>query len=184
MQSIDVAVQNYFSLIHSPGTTAFMYLFTILFDFSLHFLVVIGCVTILIYNLRGRHLAFLFVSSLVYCFVLVFLLKFFLEVGRPPQALIDGIGYSFPSGHTAEATVFFVMLIYIFGRKMKAFWRAVFNLLCIVSITFVAFSRVYLGVHWASDVVFGVIFGLFVSWFSIFIFNHLSFTKKSQVVIK
>ncbi len=69
-------------------------------------------------------------------------------------------GYSFPSGHTADITVISGCL----GRVTKRRWlRAV----CTAVLILVAFSRMYLGVHYPSDVLFSLIVGLvlvFAAW--------------------
>ncbi len=61
-------------------------------------------------------------------------------------------GASFPSGHTQTASVFFLGL----STLMKKNWLWACSA---VIITLVALSRLYLGVHWPIDVVFGIAFG-------------------------
>ncbi|MDN3647808.1 phosphatase PAP2 family protein [Reinekea marina] len=62
-------------------------------------------------------------------------------------------GYSFPSGHTQSATSFW----FAAALGIKANW---IRILAVVMISLVAFSRLYLGVHWFTDVIAGVFFGL------------------------
>jgi|SaaInlStandDraft_7_1057024.scaffolds.fasta_scaffold00626_4 undecaprenyl-diphosphatase len=57
--------------------------------------------------------------------------------------------YSFPSGHTVTATIFILIMVHRHGYKF----------LYIVPFL-VAFSRIYLGVHYISDVTFGLIFSI------------------------
>jgi undecaprenyl-diphosphatase len=83
------------------------------------------------------------------------LLKITFRRARPvlENPMITLATYSFPSGHTAGATLFYgVLFAYIGGRSRDSRVRAA----CIVSwlllVMLVAFSRMYLGVHYLSDV--------------------------------
>ncbi len=77
---------------------------------------------------------------------------------RPSGArLVAGIGFAYPSGHVlaAAATWGFVPLIAGLYVKRRWVWWALSTLACSV-IVLVAWSRVWLGVHWTSDVVGGL----------------------------
>lgn len=61
--------------------------------------------------------------------------------------------YSFPSGHTAGATLFYgVLAAFLVSRSSSHRRRATWVTLAIVAIALVAFSRIYLGAHYLSDV--------------------------------
>lgn len=62
-------------------------------------------------------------------------------------------GYSFPSGHTQGTTTLWTSLSIIINKV----W---FYILCGSIIILVGLSRLYLGVHWPKDVLFGIIFGI------------------------
>ena len=62
--------------------------------------------------------------------------------------------FSFPSGHVAGATLLYgVLAAYLYGRVTEWRPRLVIALLALASVVTVAFSRLYLGVHYLSDVV-------------------------------
>lgn len=75
---------------------------------------------------------------------------------RIPQAIQDTApGYSFPSGHAQDAVVFWGYLAIVVRRRWMYILAPLVALL-------VAFSRIYLGVHWPQDVIGGIVIGLII----------------------
>lgn len=71
--------------------------------------------------------------------------------------------YSFPSGHALGSTVFYgALLAFVFGNVQASSWRLLAVLFAALMILLVAFSRVYLGVHYMSDVLAAIMEG--VAW--------------------
>lgn len=181
MNPVDIFIQNYFSLVRTLHLTEFMYLLSGLFNPSVSMVVAVLFVAFLIYLVRDLRYSVLFISALFLGWVLVRLLKYFFDVSRPLGGVVEAFGQSFPSGHATMATIFFIMLMYIFDGYLKTLPRITFNSLCIIGIFLVSFSRVYLGVHWASDVFGGIVLGGALSCLFIAIFktskNVHSFTS-------
>jgi len=100
------------------------------------------------------------ISSLV----LMLLLKQLFQRKRPLSPLLKAAkGLSFPSGHAIMAVTFYGLLIYILQHSITIDWLKWFlTFLVVVLIILIGFSRVYLRVHYASDVAAGFIIGL--SW--------------------
>ncbi len=171
MHSIDIFVQNYFSLARTPFATEFLYILTSLFNVSLYSALLTLFTTYLIYLVRNIRYAVLFLSSLAAGVIAVYFLKMFFNVARPTDFVFVAHGQSFPSYHATIASIFFIMLMYIFDDYFSSFFRIIFNTLSILAIFAIAFSRIYLGVHWVSDVVFGVLLGALVSYISIRLFR-------------
>jgi membrane-associated phospholipid phosphatase len=113
---------------------------------------------------RKRHVsALLFAGSVLGGFGLSSLLKIALARARPEQwaALVKETTYSFPSGHTTMATVFFGGLAAIvFHLTKKPVPRVAAATAAAVVVVAVATSRVYLGAHWATDTFAGMLTGL------------------------
>lgn len=88
-------------------------------------------------------------------------LKFFFNRPRPLIPLLKQVpGLSFPSGHAFMSFVFYGMLIYIVYLEVKNKWlRALLFFILGLCIFLIGFSRVYLRVHYASDVIAGFCFG-------------------------
>lgn len=98
------------------------------------------------------------ISSLV----LMLLLKQLFQRKRPLSPLLKAAkGLSFPSGHAIMAVTFYGLLIYILQHTIELEWlRWVVSGLLIALILLIGFSRIYLRVHYASDVLGGFIIGL------------------------
>ena len=98
------------------------------------------------------------ISSLV----LMLLLKQLFQRKRPLSPLLKAAkGLSFPSGHAIMAVTFYGLLIYILQHSITIEWlKWLMTVLVILLIILIGFSRVYLRVHYASDVAAGFIIGL------------------------
>jgi len=60
--------------------------------------------------------------------------------------------YSFPSGHALGSVVVYGVLIYLIGRTWPR-WRPVLWRLYLILVVMIGFSRLYLGLHWPTDVI-------------------------------
>jgi membrane-associated phospholipid phosphatase len=98
------------------------------------------------------------ISSLV----LMLLLKQLFQRKRPLSPLLKAAkGLSFPSGHAIMAVTFYGLLIYILQHAIDINWlRFLLTFLLVALVLLIGFSRIYLRVHYASDVLGGFIIGL------------------------
>ena len=90
------------------------------------------------------------------------LLKNIFDRERPTLLrLIDISGFSFPSGHAMGSTSFFGSAMYIAQRRASGSTKGVIIGLCVALILLISISRVYLGVHYPTDIIAGIIGGAF-----------------------
>lgn len=75
-----------------------------------------------------------------------------------PEVLLEPLGsFSFPSGHSSAAFAFFLVLAILAGRGQPVRMRLTWLLLACLPAAAIAISRVYLGVHWPSDIIAGAV---------------------------
>lgn len=133
-----------------------------------------------LYNKKQYVVQFILTMGMSAMTVLV--LKRVIQRARPIYGLIKENGYSFPSGHALVACVFFPLLIYITKKYIhSAILKNVFILVMILLMIGICFSRLYLGVHYTSDVVIGGLIGLIISSLSILISEHYRKNKKKEI---
>ena len=121
---------------------------------------IISLVFLIIFkNKRYGGLIFLNVFNI---FVLNFLLKLLFMRDRPYELMIiDEVGYSFPSGHAMAALGFYGFIIYLLWHfNLTKSAKIIFSVLLGVLIILIGVSRIYLGVHYASDVLAGYMVSL------------------------
>lgn len=127
---------------------------------------------ILLIRRSWRNFLFFFTVS-VGGVILNFLLKILIQRERPGDEAsyievfnfsFNVQSYSFPSGHTMRATIFFLFLVYITLRFVnKAVIKYLVSILCIALLLGAALSRIILDAHFATDVAGGLLIS--VAWF-------------------
>ena len=148
-----LAYELFVERLRSDALTPFMEAFT-----SLASVVVLAVMAAVIAALApGKAPGWCVAVNLVCVVLLNTVLKVIVQRPRPDGfRLISETGYSFPSGHSMVSMAFFGLLIWMvwrYHRKdvMRIVWCVVFGLV----IAMVGISRIYLGVHYASDVLAG-----------------------------
>ncbi len=117
---------------------------------------------------RRRVEGVLFAGGFGFLTVSVYLLKFLTGRSRPAVASIHEASASFPSGHAALSLFFFGFLAYLLAREVNKKNRSllIFTAGLLIS-GLIGASRVYLNVHWVSDVFGGFALGAAVLSFCI-----------------
>lgn len=159
--AFDRAVSETVYSIRSPFLTAIMLFVTFLGG---NIALFVGSVGIFLFLLvkRYRQEALLFIFTFSTGVFLNLLLKYVVARARPEIApLINEIFYSYPSGHSMNSFVFYSLLAYLFYHFSRNLTLSILvGLGCLFLILLIGVSRVYLGVHYPSDVVAGYLAGI------------------------
>ena len=117
---------------------------------------------ILFIIIKNKKTGLLIGANLIIIAILNQLLKFILQRPRPTEfRIINESGYSFPSGHSMVSMAFYGFLIYLIYKNVKNKCLKV-SLISILSflIVMIGISRIYLGVHYTSDVLAGFLISI------------------------
>lgn len=107
--------------------------------------------------------------------------KIFFNRPRPDNAVYMIESNSFPSGHAMISMVFYGFVAYLLFRNTKnRLYKYLIFIGSIILILLIGFSRLYLGVHYLSDVVVGYILGLFWLLIGIVLAEWKLFDRKSS----
>lgn len=107
--------------------------------------------------LKHRYELILFVGVMVGSPILNFLLKELFKRARPDfHRLVEISGYSFPSGHAMSAFTLYGIITFLLWRHISVSWgRAALVLFSAMMIFGIGMSRIYLGVHYPTDIIGG-----------------------------
>lgn len=119
------------------------------------FLILVAIILFLI--IRNRKVGIFINLNLISVTLLNLILKDILQRPRPTEyRLIDESGYSFPSGHSMIGMAFYGFLIYLAYKYIKnKYLRNLIIVFLTLLIFTIGISRIYLGVHYTSDVLAG-----------------------------
>ncbi len=121
---------------------------------------------LLIIVVKGKRNKILILINVIVTTLLNQLLKNVFQRGRPIDSIIEESGYSFPSGHSMVSMAFYGFLIYLVYKSNIKHKGLIVGLLSVL-IVLIGISRIYLGVHYPTDVIGG--FTLSLSYLLLFI---------------
>lgn len=162
LQSVDRAAHDWAISARNTAATHFFVLFTQIGSPAGLAVIVMIVSIVAARRKRFRWMAYLWVTG-AGATVLNLLLKAHFARARPgvSDAIRDAHGFSFPSGHAMGSIVVFGALAYLATRAFSTWPRqSAAVALAVTIILSVGVSRVYIGVHWISDIAAGYTAGL------------------------
>jgi membrane-associated phospholipid phosphatase len=156
VQAVDDAVWRFAGAVENGPTTAVTEVLSWLGSAEVNW-PLRGAALILLAWRRHWLRAAAFTLAVVSSELLIGPVKEWTDRARPPGALIETTGASFPSGHAIATAVTAVGLVLVLAHPGAGRWRWEVNAVIFTSI--MALSRVYLRAHWLSDTVAGALLG-------------------------
>ena len=178
---LDVEVARWLRAHATPEVTRWMMLVT-----DLHSTIAVSCDSAavgaaLAWRRHWRHLVTLAVCVAGGLTVNV-LMKLAFHRARPvlDDPLLTLTSYSFPSGHVAGSTLMYGLVVaWVFTRTQRRAWRLLALLAAAACIVLVAFTRMYLGVHYLSDV--AAAFAEGVAWLALCLSALAVFWRRAPI---
>jgi undecaprenyl-diphosphatase len=161
-QAFDESVIRWMGAHHSPALDAMMIEVTALGTGTVVLMVVAVAALFLVLT-QHKYSAALLLASTLGGILLNGVLK--LGFNRPRPSIfvpaVHTVSSSFPSGHAMSAAIVYSTVAYLAARLHKRYWaRWLVMTAALLLVALISFSRMYLGVHYPSDVVAGVAIGL------------------------
>ena len=134
-------------------------------------------VAFIFYRKQWKMESYLMLGNLALAGILIVTFKNIYQRPRPEILhLVEEKGFSFPSGHSLAVTIMVGTLIVIFSQRIKdQLWKRIVQILLGFYLLSVLVSRVYLGVHYPSDVLASLCVGLGVLFIEFPFYDKLRF---------
>lgn len=118
---------------------------------------IIICLLLIIF-LKNK-LALLISIAMIIDAIIVFIAKHIIKRERPNiNRIVEEKGYSYPSGHTFSATCFYGLVMFLINiSSITLGYQLLITIALISIILLIGFSRIYLGVHYFSDCIGGLL---------------------------
>lgn len=169
----DQQISDYVISFRTPLLTEYFIFITNVGDFYGY--VVVLCLAVVVSVLYFKNWKYILQTVFVLLLASIsnVMLKRLVNRARPgAEHLVVVETLSYPSGHAMSAMAFYGFLIYLFYRfKINSLLKTGIILLLVVMILSIGISRIYLGVHFPSDIAGGYIAGLIWVVFCILLFN-------------
>ena len=134
-------------------------------------------VAFIFYRKQWKLESYLMLGNLTLAGILIVTFKNIYQRPRPEILhLVEEKGFSFPSGHSLAVTIMVGTLIVILSQRIKdQLWKRIVQILLGLYLVSVLISRVYLGVHYPSDVLASLCVGLGVLFIEFPFYDKLRF---------
>lgn len=172
---IDNNIYNFVISFKSEKMTTFFKIITSLA--SVKFIIAIFIISLLSIIKYKKGIFF----SIIICLdtIVNLIVKRIIGRSRPDKInwLVVEKGYSFPSGHTMIAIAFYGLVIYFITKSnIKKYSKILLSIILSLLILLIGLSRIYLGVHYFSDVIGGLL------WGGLLLFSYIKIIERKRLL--
>lgn len=155
---LDELVHSYILSIRNDNLTSILITITNLS--GVYALTVLSVILLLV--MKEKKIPLLISLNLIYSFLANIIAKEIFTRPRPIGInLIEESGFSYPSGHAMVSMAFYGFIAYLLYKKQKnKLTKSILIISLIITILLIGFSRIYLGVHYLSDVLGGFLLSI------------------------
>jgi len=178
--TIDDKVYNLISPHINPANTSIMIFFSNLGE-AVSIIAIAIAVMLILFIIKNKREPICIAVNLALIAGINYILKEIIRRPRPDiLRLIPETGYSFPSAHAMVSIGFYGFFIYLICKKVKnKAIKYIASVLLSLLILFIGISRIYLGVHYATDIIGGWVIGaICLIIFIKYIYNNKKWRRK------
>ncbi len=175
---LDTFIYNIIIKMQSDSVTQIFKAITFLA--STKFILCLNIIALIIYIIKKRGYLLLIPVNSIFSIVSNNLIKFLIKRPRPNVLrLVTETNYSYPSGHAMISVLFYGTIITLLNRN-NIKYRKIINIILMLIILLVGVSRIYLGVHYASDIIGGYLISTGILLFTKKENNNESINNRSK----
>jgi len=158
MHSVDEGVQAFILHIRNSKLTN---VFTVITNIGGAYALLSISVLLLLIK-RDKKISLMIAINLAMVFITSQIFKFIFRRSRPAEIfLVNATGYSYPSGHMMVSSAFYFYILYLINKKVKnKIIKAIIFIFTVLLVFLIGFSRIYLGVHYTTDIIGGLILAI------------------------
>jgi undecaprenyl-diphosphatase len=164
----------------APWLTSIMLAFTFIGSTKIVMVITIAGTILLLWRFGARSRAYFFFFAMYGTIILFHALKSVFKRDRPEiHRIAEAGGYSFPSGHAMMAFSLYALFTYFLWRHVQStVGRIALLAFAIFMVVMISSSRIYLGVHYPSDIIGGIFASAF--WITLIAFLFAQFRKRKK----
>ncbi len=162
--------------IENPLLTSLSKIISIMFE-PIILTIISFAIAIYFFKKNQKIKSLILIGTMTISGLIIKISKEIFQRARPSNFLIQETNFAFPSGHATIAVVFLGLITYLFLKKHS---QKQITILTISLILFIGFTRIYLRVHWFTDVIAGFILGSVILFISIKLFEKYKHLTSSN----